>query len=54
LFQGAGLLGVYSCALFKEAGYGKIYCYDVHPERLKIAEKFGAVSLNGGIHCVSY
>ncbi|CAB4001770.1 alcohol dehydrogenase [Paramuricea clavata] len=47
LVQGAGLLGVYSCALFKEAGYGKIYCYDVHPERLKIAEKFGAVSLNG-------
>ena len=46
LVQGAGLLGIYSCALFKEAGYGNIYCCDVHPQRLKMAEKFGAVSLN--------
>ncbi|XP_028410406.1 uncharacterized protein LOC114533030 [Dendronephthya gigantea] len=47
LVQGAGLLGIFSCALFREAGYEKIYCYDVHTERLKMAEKFGAVSLNG-------
>ncbi|KAK3733252.1 hypothetical protein QZH41_011094 [Actinostola sp. cb2023] len=47
LIQGAGLLGVYGCALLHEAGY-KVYCSDVNPERLEMVSKFGAIPVLPG------
>lgn len=48
LLQGAGLLGIFGCAILKEAGYGKVYALDLIPERLDQAKKFGAIPINGG------
>ena len=42
LVQGSGLLGLNMIALAKEAGAGKIIVSDVSPERLELAERFGA------------
>lgn len=44
--QGAGLLGIYAIAwLRKRVGMNTVFCLDVHPERLKTAERFGAIPL---------
>lgn len=44
--QGAGLLGIYAVAwLRKRVGMEKVFCFDVHPERLKTAERFGAIPM---------
>jgi len=44
--QGAGLLGIYAIAWLKRrVGMDTIFCLDVHPERLKTAERFGATPL---------
>ena len=48
MFQGAGLLGIYGCAILKEAGYGKVYVSDIIEARLEQAAKFGAIPINGG------
>jgi putative phosphonate catabolism associated alcohol dehydrogenase len=42
VIQGAGLLGLYGCALAIEAGIERVWCTDVDPDRLAIAESFGA------------
>ncbi len=42
VIQGAGMLGIYTIALLKEFGAGKVICLDINDYRLKIAEKFGA------------
>lgn len=42
VIQGAGLLGIYACAVAKERGAGKVIILDVVPERLEMAKKFGA------------
>jgi len=42
--QGAGLLGIYAVAwLKKRVGMDNVFCFDVSPERLKTAERFGAI-----------
>ena len=47
VIQGAGLLGIYACAVAKDRGAGKVIILDVVPERLEMAKKFGAdVALN--------
>lgn len=44
--QGAGLLGIYAVAwLKKKVGMDSVFCLDVHEERLKTAEQFGAIPL---------
>eukprot|EP00930_Biecheleria_cincta_P046989 TRINITY_DN32500_c0_g1_i1.p1 TRINITY_DN32500_c0_g1~~TRINITY_DN32500_c0_g1_i1.p1 ORF type:complete len:401 (+),score=50.14 TRINITY_DN32500_c0_g1_i1:72-1274(+) len=44
--QGAGLLGIYAVAwLKKKVGMSNVFCLDVHEERLKTAEQFGAIPL---------
>jgi len=44
--QGAGLLGIYAVAwLKKRVGMDNVFCLDVSPERLKTAERFGAIPL---------
>jgi len=47
LVQGAGLLGIYACALLKTRGFQTVFCSDVNPLRLNLAEKFGAHPLDG-------
>ncbi len=43
--QGAGLLGIYACALLHHRGV-RVFCTDVSEERLALAAKFGAIPLN--------
>jgi len=47
LVQGAGLLGIYTCLVLTHLHHVKqVYCVDINPERLVIAEKFGAIPLS--------
>ena len=43
LIQGAGLLGLYCCALLAERGIKRIYCMDLHVERRRHSADFGAI-----------
>ena len=45
LVQGAGLLGIYACALLRERGL-RVLCSDPLPERRDLAGRFGAVGLD--------
>lgn len=47
LIQGAGLLGLYACALLAERGVERVYCADVDEGRLEWARRFGAIPLGG-------
>ena len=42
LVQGAGLLGLYTCALLAERGVAEVYCTDIDASRLSRAAEFGA------------
>lgn len=48
LLQGCGLLGIYGCALLHEAGFNKVFCSDINPERLAMVSKFGGIPLVAG------
>jgi len=41
-------LGIYGCALLREAGFNKVFCSDVNPERLAMVQKFGGIPLEAG------
>lgn len=43
--QGAGMLGIYGCALLTESGR-RAFCLDVDESRLAVAEKFGGIPLS--------
>lgn len=43
--QGAGLLGLYLCALLRRRGVGHLYCCDPDGRRLALAPSFGAIPL---------
>ena len=43
LVQGAGLLGLYTCALLAERGVSEVYCADIDAARLARASEFGAI-----------
>ena len=43
LIQGAGLLGLYTCALLAERGIEQIYCTDIDADRLALSSEFGAI-----------
>lgn len=47
LVQGAGLLGIYTCALLRESGVDSIFCLDVQETRLDRVAAFGGIPLNG-------
>lgn len=47
VIQGAGLLGVYGCALALDAGVATVICTDVDPARLDIVEPLGATVIDG-------
>ncbi|XP_033120604.1 L-threonine 3-dehydrogenase-like [Anneissia japonica] len=46
LIQGAGLFGIYGCAMLHQAGYSKVYCTDYIAERLKLVNCFGGIPLD--------
>lgn len=48
VIQGCGLLGIYGCALLHEAGFNKVFCSDINPERLAMVSKFGGIPLVAG------
>ncbi|XP_070566847.1 L-threonine 3-dehydrogenase-like isoform X2 [Ptychodera flava] len=48
LIQGAGMLGLYGCALLNEAGCAKVYCTDINKDRLARARNFGAIPYDKG------
>ena len=43
--QGAGLLGLYLCALLRRRGVGHLFCCDPDGRRLALAPSFGAIPL---------
>ncbi len=47
VIQGAGLLGLYGCALLQERGIQTVYCVDVNPARLRRVPEFGGIPING-------
>lgn len=47
VIQGAGLLGVYGCALLLEAGVANVFCVDVQESRLAHVAKFGGIPVDG-------
>lgn len=47
VIQGAGLLGVYACALLHEAGVTNVFCVDVKEARLAHIARFGGIPIDG-------
>ena len=47
VIQGAGLLGIYACALLKERGVEHIFCIDINEKRLAQVARFGATPIDG-------
>ncbi|MCB0143008.1 MAG: zinc-binding dehydrogenase [Caldilineaceae bacterium] len=47
VIQGAGLLGVYACALLHQAGVPHVFCVDVQPARLAQIARFGGIPIDG-------
>jgi len=47
LIQGAGLLGIYACALLHERGVANVFCVDINPERLALVARFGGIPIDG-------
>jgi putative phosphonate catabolism associated alcohol dehydrogenase len=41
VIQGAGMLGLYACALLHARGVGRVIVVDTNPERLALVESFG-------------
>jgi threonine dehydrogenase-like Zn-dependent dehydrogenase len=41
VIQGAGLLGIYGCALLRNRGTRRVVVVDTELERLKLVEEFG-------------
>lgn len=48
LVQGAGLLGLYACALLRARGVARVYCADLSPQRLALVPDFGGIPLLAG------
>jgi putative phosphonate catabolism associated alcohol dehydrogenase len=47
LVQGAGLLGIYACAWLHDRGVEHVFCSDPIADRLALARRFGASTLDG-------
>lgn len=50
VIQGAGLLGIYGCALLHEAGVANVFCVDVQASRLAHVANFGGIPIDGRPH----
>ena len=44
--QGAGMLGLYGCALLRARGIDHVFCVDVNPQRVAMAARFGVTAVN--------
>jgi putative phosphonate catabolism associated alcohol dehydrogenase len=47
VIQGAGLLGLYGCALLHERGVSQVFCVEVSDARLEYVPLFGGVAIPG-------
>ena len=47
LVQGAGLLGLYTCAFLHHRGVNPVFCWDADEKRMELAKSFGATPLSG-------
>ena len=47
VLQGAGLLGIYGCALLHQRGIERIFCIDIEPARLEQVGRFGGIPIDG-------
>jgi len=47
VIQGAGLLGIYGCALLRERGVENIFCVDLQEQRLARVADFGGLPVDG-------
>ena len=50
VIQGAGLLGLYACAILKERGVNHIFCVDIQERRLELVTQFGGIAIDGRSH----
>ena len=48
--QGAGLLGLYACALLRERGVEHVLCIDIQQQRLEQIQLFGGIAVDGRRH----
>ncbi len=46
LIQGAGLLGLFGCALLRDLGWKRVLVVDPHPDRLALVANFGGEPLS--------
>ena len=44
------MLGLYGCALLKEAGFSEIYCLGHQTNRHDLIKRFCAIPVNNGIY----
>ncbi len=47
VLQGAGLLGIYGCALLHQRGVERVFCIDIEPTRLEQVASFGGIPVDG-------
>ena len=47
IVQGAGLLGLYACALLHERGVENVFCVDIREQRLAQVHLFGGIAIDG-------
>jgi putative phosphonate catabolism associated alcohol dehydrogenase len=47
VIQGAGLLGLYGCALLRERGVKSVFCIDLSESRLARVPQFGGIPVDG-------
>jgi putative phosphonate catabolism associated alcohol dehydrogenase len=50
VIQGAGLLGLYACAILNERGVNHIFCVDIQERRLELVTQFGGIAIDGRSH----
>ncbi len=54
VIQGAGMLGLYGCAILRSRGVGRVVVVDTNPDRLALVEAFGGEpvlgSADGAVH----
>jgi putative phosphonate catabolism associated alcohol dehydrogenase len=46
IVMGAGMLGIYAAAVLRSRGCREVFVIDVNPDRLTVAEKFGASTIS--------
>lgn len=45
--QGGGLLGLYACALLREAGAERVFCVEINADRFDLISRFGGTPVDG-------